>query len=610
MCTLPFHAVLNWWNSSSTPDLDVLLETPHGSEPVSGEGLQRPHTRAFTGTSNADPAYSQFQSEADKRARARAALEDIDAAQAKVREWQAQHRIAGPSGTIRARRRAAENAPNAEVAPDTLGRGTRRSARRKETAQASGVEQDRPLPSKQEPHHEIWLPPASAYEDHAQGEVRRPKSRTPSSSIPQVIPDAATPRAATPVQASQGTNGVDEWRLYPPFPAAYPPTPLPATHDLPSVHIAPLPIPPSIAEVDVDTLIHAETSTPPLFHGNGDHSAMLSQESLQSPGHDLLRPENKIFEQDFGGSLEPSPELSIPSSLGASSDVDDTMTGVQQTGENSNLVSPVGDTVDEMPWTRSRLSSTVTTRTVSTTTSSLPSRSTALTTADDGSSLRTRKASNASTWITDTSSSTGEERTRSKTIRSSPAASTAPHRTGLRSHKTTASGSSLQHTPNAKRRRKAVQKYRTIRRVNEDKTKVEASTDATIEDDTEFAEESSEEEGSASKKRKVIAPKPLATISETAVRSSSTRSKRKIPIASEIFPRTEEPEVEGENDGRGGPANPSTRPKRVTCLAGSSRAPLRPPGKSNNAIDAPDQPLQKSARPSAASRGKGGKIQR
>lgn len=73
--------------------------------------------------------------------------------------------------------------------------------------------------------YDIWCPPPPAYEE----EHRRSRSSIGRSEIANV----STPNSATPPPTVIVSEPVDEdWRGYPPFPSAYPPTPLAASHSL------------------------------------------------------------------------------------------------------------------------------------------------------------------------------------------------------------------------------------------------------------------------------------------------------------------------------------------------------------------------------------------
>ena len=93
--------------------------------------------------------------------------------------------------------------------------------------------------------HEIWHPPFSAYEglvDDSQAQPGRSGARQPS--YPQSRRSSSTAGATLEHDTSEILE-VDEWRLYPPFPSAYPPAPLPAFRRLatPNAAISTPPIP-------------------------------------------------------------------------------------------------------------------------------------------------------------------------------------------------------------------------------------------------------------------------------------------------------------------------------------------------------------------------------
>ncbi|KAI0832738.1 hypothetical protein BC628DRAFT_1499477 [Trametes gibbosa] len=81
------------------------------------------------------------------------------------------------------------------------------------------------------PAYQVWHPPASAYVDET--------ALNPHSGLPTPPPNE---RSRPPSDAG------DEWRQYPPFPSAYPATPLPLSSRLPSAEpsiVAPRPVRPS-----------------------------------------------------------------------------------------------------------------------------------------------------------------------------------------------------------------------------------------------------------------------------------------------------------------------------------------------------------------------------
>ncbi|KAJ6536739.1 hypothetical protein DFH09DRAFT_992310 [Mycena vulgaris] len=70
------------------------------------------------------------------------------------------------------------------------------------------------------PRHEIWHPPRSAYREEDDDETSDP---------PSLVPDSESD------ESRREREQMEEWRQYPPFPSAYPPTPLPAPLNLPSI---------------------------------------------------------------------------------------------------------------------------------------------------------------------------------------------------------------------------------------------------------------------------------------------------------------------------------------------------------------------------------------
>lgn len=94
--------------------------------------------------------------------------------------------------------------------------------------------------AKAMPNHEIWHPPPSAYDASVSDRGALPDRSGPHRSSNQLsnlqngarVEDTPHTEPST-VEALE----VDEWRLYAPFPSAYPPTPLPAPSNLPSARI-------------------------------------------------------------------------------------------------------------------------------------------------------------------------------------------------------------------------------------------------------------------------------------------------------------------------------------------------------------------------------------
>lgn len=232
--------------------------------------------------------------------------------------------------------------------------------------------------SKDQVSHQIWYPPVSAYEGSAHNSNTRSDTRKPPS--PQTR-SSATPETNPPHVGTSGNLEVEEWRLYPPFPSAYPPTPLPASARLPSM--AP----------------NTAISTP-----------RRSSAKVQLP------PIKETRDHPFRQSLMPY-EPSNPGSNTSISDGKISMTGVQihdsGSGEESMDVDSddedSGDTFDVTLRTpvRKRVAKFPVRKVQSNTLSS--SR---LSTVDNGSTLRTRSnsTSSSSASSSDTSSVVGHKR--------------------------------------------------------------------------------------------------------------------------------------------------------------------------------------------------------
>ncbi|KAF8632317.1 hypothetical protein AX15_001940 [Amanita polypyramis BW_CC] len=209
--------------------------------------------------------------------------------------------------------------------------------------------------------HEIWYPPPSAYEED-DGEYRNITQKLQGTSSTFTNSDASS------------VQQVDEWRQYPQFPAAYPPTPL-------------------------VTLMRLSSKS-----GNSDDTTRAALPKID----DMSR-------QDFRQSLLPPSKTTDPGLDGALSD-EELNAGVHETKDDDDratLIDPdasMGDssTLDEeeedefnvtlqTPIPAHVLTKTflhaprMTSRTTSlATTTSVGSRSTGLSTAENGSSLRTR----------------------------------------------------------------------------------------------------------------------------------------------------------------------------------------------------------------------------
>lgn len=237
--------------------------------------------------------------------------------------------------------------------------------------------------SKATAPHQIWNPPPSAYvadDPDSQPEPAESEQRPSRSRRSSVTAEATAPRAEPGISA---VPEVDEWRLYPPFPSAYPLTPSPASAVLPSV----TPITPR-----------------------------RPSDKVQFP------PVKKEKEQSFGQSLMPR-EPSNPSSDASISDDKYSINGVQNYDSSSDGGSMDVDSEDEdsddafditlRTPRRKRPAKLPTRRAQSNALSSALSTTTSrLTTVDKESRLRTRSNSESSSSMSfsDTSSVAGHKR--------------------------------------------------------------------------------------------------------------------------------------------------------------------------------------------------------
>ncbi|KAH7887511.1 hypothetical protein F5I97DRAFT_847497 [Phlebopus sp. FC_14] len=239
--------------------------------------------------------------------------------------------------------------------------------------------------------HQIWYPPASVYEGEARDSLI--------SNYEQGFPPAPTD-----VDQSSLHTQLDEWRLYPPFPSAYPPTPLPATASLPqSISRA------SSANEQTNHRV-SDISYPPI-------------------------PEDPAVEPDFHQSLEQQLEPTNPGSGCSSSDKSSSESGVDEQLQHVEAVQQPMDVPSEdeshaglsetssiapdeddfnvtlrTPYRSLTYSETIASSALSSA-ESLPSQSSALTTAGNASSLRTSTSSESSdSHTSDSSSKAGRKR--------------------------------------------------------------------------------------------------------------------------------------------------------------------------------------------------------
>jgi len=247
--------------------------------------------------------------------------------------------------------------------------------------------------------YQIWYPPPPAYEEEPrQSRLSVRRSGMVSASTPNLI-QPGTPSPVITVTESTAVQSED-WRLYPAFPSAYPPTPLPASHSLPGI-------------------------TP---HGDG-----LSPTQVIPP---IL--EDIVMDGSRKQAYEPTP----PSSSGGSSDEHSSLSGVQGGVEGSHQNARVSNQdEDENSYTDSEDDDfDVTLRTPyrsfpSNASSSAASLRSVLTTNDNASSLRTRASSDSthSLHTSDSSSHAGRKRSYpTVTLKGRKAIVTSPKNTTIR----------------------------------------------------------------------------------------------------------------------------------------------------------------------------------
>lgn len=291
-------------------------------------------------------------------------------------------------GTVRTRRQALEEGMNQQVEIDTT--------------DPSRTGQIHTPPSQSQ--HQIWYPPPSSYNDTAGDEgipIDQASLASPSS---VVCGPSNTQRDASPEseEAVLDHEQVDEWRKYPQFPSAYPSTPLVTSSRLP-------------LSLDI-------VSPAPRRPSNTIRFPPIPEDSQR---------------QDFGRSLLPPREPLNPGLLGGANDEDNGILGVQHNLSPEDPSMAIDDDESETDEddaehdddfditlrtprppsgaSRSRFHTRSNERAsiASSSGSSLPSQSTALTTIDNGSSLRTRTTSESSSLsmsISDSSSLLGRKR--------------------------------------------------------------------------------------------------------------------------------------------------------------------------------------------------------
>jgi hypothetical protein len=244
--------------------------------------------------------------------------------------------------------------------------------------------------SKAPVSHEIWHPPLSAYEglvDDSQAQpgrsgVHRPSS--PRSRRSSATADPIPPR--TEPEMSEILE-VDEWRLYPPFPSAYPPTPLPVIGRLPSTA-------PNVT-ISTPRRPSDRVQFPPIKEENGrsfPRSLMPGEPS--NPGSKPSISDDNLL--SFG--VQNHESSSDEESMDVSSDDEDS-------GDSFNVTlrTPRRKRIEKLPPRRPQSDVLLSPSVVS---------SSKLSTVDNGSTLRTRSSSESSSTMSssDASSVAGQKR--------------------------------------------------------------------------------------------------------------------------------------------------------------------------------------------------------
>lgn len=232
--------------------------------------------------------------------------------------------------------------------------------------------------------HQIWYPPPPAYEEEygrSRSSIGRPE-----------MANTSNPNLATLPPAVFVSEPVDEdWRGYPPFPSAYPPTPLAASHSLPGAT-------PSGQNISINSPSAQITVISPI-----------PEDSLVGRG------------QDFDVSLQQAREPASPGSSSCSSDVNSSLQvhpsidgfqssgGVDSQDENEDAYMDDEDDFDVTLRTPYRSFPSSVASNASSSVGSLPS---ALTTNDNASSLRTSSSSEStrSFHTSDSSQYAGQKR--------------------------------------------------------------------------------------------------------------------------------------------------------------------------------------------------------
>ncbi|KAI0652887.1 hypothetical protein C8Q70DRAFT_691719 [Cubamyces menziesii] len=303
----------------------------------------------------------------------------LDPPDVDVRSW---HKDAPRAGGRPTAHRAYVSEANGDPRPHATRDASTGSMRQTRTSVATG---------SSTPAHEIWYPPASAFADEL----------NPHSGLP-------TP----PIEHQAAASIADEWRQYPPFPSAYPPTPMSTSSHLSSggpTLAAPRPVRPSDAhftgipeESDSD-----DDASPPSRQGF--RRSLLLPREPQNPGS-AGGMSDEIQMKGVPQTRSPQPPTPVTTTVDDSHnlsemivDEDDTYMDEEENDFNVTLRTPHPRKHNEAEGMLSDDEMITPPPSAIAFTMSLDSqvshfsRSTALSTTDNGSSLRTRTTSISTT---------------------------------------------------------------------------------------------------------------------------------------------------------------------------------------------------------------------
>jgi hypothetical protein len=291
--------------------------------------------------------------------------------------------------------------------------------------------------------HRIWYPPPPAYDEHEQSDVGglHQFSSTARLDAPQLSVDVGS--VSNPLIQSFSPDYVDEWRKYPDFPSAYPPTPIAPPKSLRI--IAPVPKRPSdviqfvnISEEDessdsqveetgsnkIDGLLREkrdidnsdnekegirsdfrESLLKPCESMNPDSDKHLGDDTVPTVGVQIKIDEGSPDEDETMDMTLKTPRALRQEKGGEDVDVDMEVSDVEQDSFDFKTPKPLRVNPDLLkPRPQSMLSTA--------STSSWQSKSTTLSTNDGGSSLRTQTGSesDSSKPVSDSLSVAGRKR--------------------------------------------------------------------------------------------------------------------------------------------------------------------------------------------------------